>query len=98
MKTANFLTSSCRHCRYYQSEGRRGGMCQQLGVPVQGHWKACSLATHPFTSAWENLEDVVRLENSLNLDCPVLDGPGQPNRLPVAQKSTLSGTLQETTV
>lgn len=69
MKTANFLTSSCRHCRYYQSQGRRGGMCQQLGVPVQSHWKACVLAVHPFNSTWENLEKVVHLEHSLALNC-----------------------------
>jgi hypothetical protein len=69
MKKANFVTSSCRHCRYYQSEGRRGGMCQQLGVPVQSHWKACSLAARPFSPTWEHLEEVVRLENSLTLNC-----------------------------
>ncbi|PSF36145.1 hypothetical protein C7H19_14195 [Aphanothece hegewaldii CCALA 016] len=93
MKTANFLASSCRYCRYYQSEGRRGGMCQQLGVPVQGQWKACSLATHPFTSAWENLEDVVRLENSLNLNCPE-----QANSTPVVKHPTMAETKQEATV
>ncbi len=71
MKTTNFLTSSCRHCRYYQTEGRRGGTCQQLGVPVQAHWKACTLAAHPFTSAWESLEDVVHLENSFTMTCSI---------------------------
>lgn len=69
MKTANFLTSSCRYCRYYQTEGRRGGVCQQLGVPVQSHWKACSLACHPFTTPWENLQEVVRLEGALAIEC-----------------------------
>jgi hypothetical protein len=69
MKTANFLTSSCRHCRYYQAQGRRGGMCQQLGVPVHSHWKACVFAVHPFTSTWENLEALVHLEHSLALNC-----------------------------
>lgn len=69
MKTANFATSSCRYCRYYNPEGRRGGACQQLGVPVQAHWKACVLAARPFTAGWESLEDVVRLETSLSLNC-----------------------------
>ncbi len=69
MKTSNFLTSSCRFCRYYQTEGRRGGMCQQLGVPVRAEWKACSLAAAPFTPTWESLEKVVKLENSLVLEC-----------------------------
>ncbi|ACB50532.1 hypothetical protein cce_1182 [Crocosphaera subtropica ATCC 51142] len=70
MKTSNFLTSSCRFCRYYQTEGRRGGMCQQLGVPVRAEWKACSLAAAPFTHTWESLEKVVKLENSLVLEYP----------------------------
>ncbi|MGL5032841.1 MAG: hypothetical protein ACRC6M_03455 [Microcystaceae cyanobacterium] len=69
MKTANFMTSLCRYCRYYQSEGRRGGMCNQLSVPVQGEWKACALAARPFATAWDGLEDVVRLEQSLALPC-----------------------------
>jgi len=67
MKTANFATSSCRNCRYYHTEGRRGGICHQLSVSVQGEWPACSLAARPFNSAWESLEDVVRLEHSLSL-------------------------------
>ncbi|GAB1539223.1 hypothetical protein NUACC21_18890 [Scytonema sp. NUACC21] len=58
MKHIKFLTSACRYCRYYQPEGRRGGMCQQLGAPVQGNWKACSLAVPPFVPSWETLEDV----------------------------------------
>ena len=71
MKTSNFLTSSCRFCRHYQTEGRRGGMCQQLGVPVRAEWKACSLAAAPFTQTWESLEKVVKLEKSLVLECSV---------------------------
>ena len=67
MKTANFATSSCRNCRYYHTEGRRGGMCNQLSVSVQGEWPACSLAARPFNTAWESLEEVVRLEHSLSL-------------------------------
>lgn len=56
MKPNKFLTSACRYCRHYQPEGRRGGMCQQLGAPVQGTWKACSLALPPFAPSWETLE------------------------------------------
>jgi hypothetical protein len=57
MKPIKFLTSSCRYCRHYQPEGRRGGMCQQLGASVQAGWKACSLALPPFAPSWETLED-----------------------------------------
>jgi hypothetical protein len=56
MKTP--LTSACRHCRHYLPEGRRGGVCQQLSVPVQGQWKACSLAVSPFGSSWENIGEL----------------------------------------
>jgi hypothetical protein len=70
MKTANFLTSSCRYCRYYQGEGRRGGNCQQLGVPVKGQWKACTLAASPFNSVWEDIEKIVDLEHALSLTYP----------------------------
>ena len=63
MKTLNLPISSCRFCRYYQSEGRRGGMCQQLGVPVRATWKACGFALPAFSSSsssssssWEKLE------------------------------------------
>jgi hypothetical protein len=52
------LTTACRHCRHYTPEGRRGGTCQQLSVPVQSNWKACSLAVSPFGSSWENIEEI----------------------------------------
>jgi len=42
-------------------------MCNQLSVSVQGEWPACSLAARHFNTAWENLEEVVRLEHSLSL-------------------------------
>lgn len=58
MKSIKYLTSACRYCRHYNPEGRRGGVCQQLGAPVQASWKACSLAIPPFAPSWETLEDV----------------------------------------
>ncbi len=69
MKKANFSTSACRFCRYYKPEGRRGGACQKLGVPVQSSWKACILSSSPFTKTWENLEEIIYLEHSLALKC-----------------------------
>lgn len=77
MYNKNFSTSSCRLCSYYHPQGRRGGQCQQLGVPVKGCWAACSLATHPFAAA-PSLEptleptlesNIVHLEQALSLDC-----------------------------
>ncbi|MCZ2201576.1 hypothetical protein [Cylindrospermopsis raciborskii] len=57
MKPINPLASACRYCRHYQPEGRRGGNCSQLSAPVQGCWKACSLAVPAFAPTWESLEE-----------------------------------------
>ena len=54
----NSLTSACRHCRHYTPEGRRGGVCNLLSVPVESQWEACSLAVSPFGHLGENLEDI----------------------------------------
>jgi len=45
--------SSCRHCRFYRPQGRRGGQCEQLSVDVQGAWQACALVEPPFKSGPE---------------------------------------------
>lgn len=55
----NPVTLACRSCRFYTPEGRRGGHCQQLGVPVRGGWSACSLALPPFAPSWESLEELL---------------------------------------
>ncbi|MEL6928223.1 MAG: hypothetical protein AAFO95_06290 [Cyanobacteria bacterium J06600_6] len=67
MKKLNFSTSACRYCRYYEPEGRRGGSCQLLGVPVESSWKACSFATSPFETTLEKLENILQLETSVSL-------------------------------
>lgn len=64
MKTLNPLTSACRYCRYYNPEGRRGGMCQLLGVQVHGSWNACHLAIPAFAPSWENLEQMMKLPDA----------------------------------
>ncbi|MBW4440670.1 MAG: hypothetical protein KME10_05415 [Plectolyngbya sp. WJT66-NPBG17] len=53
MKSNDTFTSTCRHCRFYSPEGRRGGQCGQLNVAVQSTWKACSLAAPIFEPEWE---------------------------------------------
>lgn len=81
MKETNFLNLSCRHCRHYQPEGRRGGSCEILGVSVDSSWKACTLASSPFEKAFTDLnpnltnlntalttlEEIVHLETALSL-------------------------------
>lgn len=57
------LTSACRSCRYYQPEGRRGGMCEILGATVQANWKACALALPAFAPSWEYLEEMMLLRD-----------------------------------
>ncbi len=65
MKTTNLLVSACRYCRYYKSEGRRGGTCQLLDASVHGGWKACALAIPAFAPSWENLEDMMNLPDAM---------------------------------
>ncbi|MCC3407585.1 MAG: hypothetical protein JGK17_18705 [Microcoleus sp. PH2017_10_PVI_O_A] len=67
MKTP--LTSACRHCRHYTPEGRRGGICALLSVPVQSQWNACSLAVSPFGPSWENITEIeLWQEQTVSLD------------------------------
>ncbi|CCH68379.1 FIG00872625: hypothetical protein [Richelia intracellularis HH01] len=67
MKIIRPLTSACKYCRHYKPEGRRGGVCQQLGTPVKGKWAACSLAIPPFIPSWESLEDVWHISEKTKL-------------------------------
>lgn len=57
MKTP-LTSSACRHCHHYTPEGRRGGVCALLSVPVQSQWKACALAVPPFGESWENIAEI----------------------------------------
>ena len=49
--TPESISRSCRHCRHYVHEGRRGGQCEQLNVPVQSSWEACVLSQAIFLDA-----------------------------------------------
>lgn len=74
MKETNFDNLACRHCQYYQPEGRRGGFCQKLGASVDSNWKACVLAAVPFDDNLKaleqtitTLEEIVHLETAYSL-------------------------------
>ncbi len=69
MDIANCGTSSCRYCRSYQPQGRRGGMCHKLGVEVQSQWKSCALAKPIFDPSWNDLGELMLLEKSFCLEC-----------------------------
>jgi hypothetical protein len=43
---------ACRFCKHYSPEGRRGGVCQVLNVPVQGQWTACPLMVLSLSEVW----------------------------------------------
>jgi hypothetical protein len=43
MKSSTLPELACRYCKHYAPEGRRGGICGQLDVFVQGQWAACRL-------------------------------------------------------
>lgn len=83
MKRANFLASSCRFCRFYNPEGRRGGFCQKLNVPVESNWEACTLSSLPFNTAWDNLEEIMYLEHSLALSCSIEKSTLDTQEVPV---------------
>lgn len=69
MKPDNNCNFACRHCKFYNPEGRRGGMCSQLGVSVKAEWKSCHLATPAFETQWQTLPEIVLLEKSFSLGC-----------------------------
>jgi hypothetical protein len=89
MKNIKFLTSACRYCRHYKPEGRRGGNCQQLGAPVQGHWKSCSLALPPFAPSWETLEEAW----SLSEPKPVIPASLNQHTLVQVEETTQASNL-----
>lgn len=89
MKQMKSLTSACKYCRYYKPEGRRGGFCQQLGAPVLGNWKACSLAIPPFAPSWENLEEVWSLPPSTSV---LASGLNKGALEPVEETATISSS------
>jgi hypothetical protein len=58
MKSTTLHTTCCSRCTHYTPEGRRGGQCGQLGVPVKGGWKACSLAVPVFLTPLPELKEL----------------------------------------
>jgi hypothetical protein len=56
--TSEIATAVCRNCRFYEPNGRRGGVCSQFQVPVSGSWFTCKLAMPAFVPDWHVLEDL----------------------------------------
>ena len=96
MKLIKRLTSTCRYCRYYQPQGRRGGMCEKLSAPVQGVWKACPLALAAFAPSWETLEDAWSLPVARPICSAAQTLPTDLDHLTVASvEDTPASTTQE---
>lgn len=68
MKSAQCQVSFCSRCRFYNPEGRRGGLCSQLGVPVESHWTSCALAMPVFAASQVDLEPLNLLPQPIDLD------------------------------
>lgn len=92
MGTSQNPISVCRYCQSYTPEGRRGGHCQQLHVPVQSGWKACPLALAPFAPSWETIEDIINLQQRTPLLQDVI--PLEPVRIdwPAQKRNRTSDT------
>ncbi|NEO85441.1 MAG: hypothetical protein F6J87_14515 [Spirulina sp. SIO3F2] len=86
MSTLPPLTSTCRLCRHYSPQGRRGGMCQRLGGLVQSSWQACQFASCPFAgdSVDHYGEEIAKLEQSVLLAYPA---PSRRSPAPTSGKS-----------
>lgn len=90
MKTMGCQVLCCSRCRHYTSEGRRGGQCSQLGVPVQGRWTACSLSMPVFVTPMPALSPFEFLPTPIEIrfpepaivssDSPVQAEPARPRQ------------------
>ena len=57
MNSLGNSVTACQLCQHYSPEGRRGGYCGKLDVPVLSKWEACSLAAHPFETSCLSTND-----------------------------------------
>ena len=67
MNSQNCSISTCRNCRHFQTEGRRGGLCEQLGTFTDPTWSACQLAIAAFDPLTPEIESIETLEHSFTL-------------------------------
>jgi hypothetical protein len=87
MDTRSCQPSCCSRCRHYTPEGRRGGHCSQLGVPVQSGWSACSLGVPVFMAAVPALDPLELLPQPIEIHFPEPPlapdfAPGNPQPVP----------------
>lgn len=99
MDSSDNLTSTCRCCQYYTPEGRRGGQCQQLHVPVKSGWRACQLAIPAFAMSWE-IKEIMEIQHqpavsqdTLRVDHTSLQSLN-PSAAPAAQMATAASSAE----
>jgi hypothetical protein len=68
MKPPSCSVSTCKHCRCFQAEGRRGGICKRFETFAAGDWTSCDFALPIFGDDWEVSTDLMRLEKSFTLE------------------------------
>ncbi|MBU6229108.1 MAG: hypothetical protein KGQ93_05395 [Cyanobacteria bacterium REEB459] len=78
MKTVQYQPVYCSRCRFYTPEGRRGGHCNLLGVPVQADWQACTLAVPIFMAALGDLDSLDLLPQPIEIHFPAPPLTPQP--------------------
>jgi hypothetical protein len=70
MKPMRSRASFCSHCRHYTPEGRRGGQCGLLNVPVKGRWQSCSMAMPVFKTPLPVLEVFEKIPQPIEVRMP----------------------------
>ncbi|MBV5259551.1 hypothetical protein FLX56_14105 [Synechococcus moorigangaii CMS01] len=68
MKPQNCSISTCKHCRCFQAEGRRGGICKRFETFAAGDWASCAFALPIFEGDWDSPSDLLLLEKSFSLE------------------------------
>lgn len=82
MKKNNSSVSTCKDCRCFRSEGRRGGTCERFETFADSDWTVCPLAVPIFDEVQEEKRELVLLEKSFALKVVRDD-----SKLPVSKNS-----------
>lgn len=67
MNKNNSSISTCKNCRCFQAEGRRGGTCSRFETFADSDWTACPLVVPIFDEIQEEKQELVLLEKSFAL-------------------------------
>lgn len=82
MKKNNSSVSTCKNCRCFRTEGRRGGICGRFETFADPEWSPCPLAEPIFDEIQEEKRELVILEKSFALKVV-----GDNVKLPVSKNS-----------